>query len=655
MSIDLVKYRQNYQQIVEASLSGMIVVDEVGRIILVNKMAEKIFGYSQKDLLTMKVEDILPQRMQTMDPEYRKAFDHESIAWPKAGEELYGLRHDGSKMPIEIVLNPIETVNGKLVIVSIVDITVKKKAVERLQQVVELAPNAMILLNEQGAIQLVNKAAEKLFGYSRGDLLTMKVEHLMPERFRGGHGELRKGYHQSPKTRPMGEGRDLVGLKRDGSEVPIEIGLTPIETESGTMVLASIVDVYERDLLNKKNSEIKRLLEEEVTKQTQVINRQRIAALNVMKDLKNKNEELKYLDGLKDEFMNNVSHELRTPLTIIRESINQVMDGLFGEINEKQNLYLRKSLNNVDRLSRIINDLLDLSTIEKGKLKLYKETVNMVELVKDVIANFTPQIDKKGLVIKCAVPEHKVKVFVDKEKMIQVLTNLINNAYKFTDRGSIEVSVSETDKSIECRVKDTGIGIAPQDQSRLFSKFEQVAKKSGIGPQGTGLGLSIAKGIIELHDGQIKLESELGKGSQFIISLPKLDIPQESARNLVNFLRENIQAYNYCAILVFSIKKFNETKDEALNDLETLIRRKLYRQVDQTVKDQGSVYVVLPDTKKNDVPLIVDRIRHAIHENKWKEQLKMSEGVEHKSVNIPEDGCVEKELIAKLAFNKEDL
>ena len=371
-------------------------------------------------------------------------------------------------------------------------------------------------------------------------------------------------------------------------------------------------------------------------------------------ELERVNQELKQLDQIKDEFISNVSHELRTPLTIIRESISQVADGLFGKVNEKQNKYLGMSLTNVNRLGKIINDLLDISTIEKGKLKLYKESVNIVELVKEVVANFTPQVEKKGLQIRAVVPKGRVDVFVDKERMVQVLTNLVGNAYKFTDKGRIEVSVSENDTNIECRVKDTGVGIAPSDTPRLFSKFEQIGRESGPGIKGTGLGLSIAKGIIELHDGQITMESEPGQGTQFIITLPKLDISRESARNLMDRLRENTQKYDHCSVLVFSIKNFNARSDESLDPLEELIKKELYRQSDQAVKDKGSVYVILADTKKEDAMTVAHRIRETINEKNGEGPLKDLKGLTFNIVNFPEDGSAPEELMSKLAMNMED-
>ena len=364
--------------------------------------------------------------------------------------------------------------------------------------------------------------------------------------------------------------------------------------------------------------------------------------------LEKKNKELKQLDQTKDEFIGNVSHELRTPLTIVRESINQIVDGLFGEVNEKQNNYLNKCLKNLDRLGKIVNDLLDTSTLEKGKLKLYKESVDIVGLVKEVIANFTPQAEKKGLEIGAVVPKGRVDVFVDKEKMVQVLTNLVGNACKFTDKGTIKVSVSENDTNIECRVKDTGIGIVPQDLPRLFSKFEQMGRQSGSGAKGTGLGLSIAKGIIELHDGQITVESEPGHGTQFIITLPKLDISQESARNLAECLRESKRKYATYSVLVFSIKNLKAELHESIDTLEALIKKQLFRQSDQTVKHKGSVYTILPETEKEKAIAVADRIRQSINTDKLQKSLKELRGLYFNIVNYPQDGLTEEELISKL-------
>ncbi len=368
---------------------------------------------------------------------------------------------------------------------------------QRYQQIIEASPSGMILADQRGEIILVNKMAEELFGYTREELLGMSVERLVPPRSRGKHPGYSREFYKQPKTRPMGAGRDLYGLKKDGSEVPVEIGLSPMEMEGGVFVLASIIDIRERKRLEEKSKELTR-------------------------QLKKKNEELEQLGRLKDEFVSNVSHELRTPLTIIRESVSQIADGLFGKVNKKQNKYLDMSLTNVDRLGKIVDDLLDTAAVEQGKLKLDKEDVDMTGLVREIIANFTPQVEKRGLAIRAVVPKRAVSAFVDKEKMARVLTNLVGNAYKFTDKGHIEVSVSENDTNIECCVRDTGIGIASQDLPRLFSKFERLGgKQSGPGLKGTGLGLSIAKSIIELHGGQIKVESEPGQGTRFIITLPK--------------------------------------------------------------------------------------------------------------------------------------
>ena len=233
--------------------------------------------------------------------------------------------------------------------------------------------------------------------------------------------------------------------------------------------------------------------------------------------------ERKRLEELKDEFISAVSHEMRTPLAIIREGVSQVLDGILGEVNRDQRQFLRIVLNGIDRLGRIINELLDISKIEAGKLELRREWVDLVALAKEVNSGFGLVLQKKGLVMRENFSQDKVEVSADKDKLTQVLMNLINNALKFTEQGAIEISIADGDPYVECSVSDTGRGIAQEDLPKCFSKFQQFQREPGPGEKGTGLGLAICKGIVELHKGKITVESQLGKGSKFTFILPKKD------------------------------------------------------------------------------------------------------------------------------------
>lgn len=242
----------------------------------------------------------------------------------------------------------------------------------------------------------------------------------------------------------------------------------------------------------------------------------------MLEELENKNRELFKLDNLKSEFVSVVSHELRTPLSIIKEGVSLVLDGVIGEISPTQNKVLATSRNNIDRLSRIINSLLDISKIESGKVELKKKAVDLKVLIKNVVALFETKARERGLEIKVSLPpEEKLNLCLDEDRIIQVFTNLIGNSLKFTERGYIGISLVDKGSEFEFTVSDTGIGISAEDLPKVFRKFMQFGRVAGNGEKGTGLGLSIAKGLIELHDGRIWVESEPGKGSKFIFTLPK--------------------------------------------------------------------------------------------------------------------------------------
>ncbi|MFI4979496.1 MAG: EAL domain-containing protein [Nevskiales bacterium] len=238
---------QHFRRVIEAAPNAMVMVNERGVIMLVNSQTEKLFGYRRDEVLGQSVEMLVPHRFRGHHQGFRNGyFNHPDTRAMGAGRDLYGLKKDGSEVPIEIGLNPLDMPEGLSVLASIIDITERKRAEERLRLVVEAAPNAMLMVNAEGEIVLVNSQVEKLFGHTRQDLLGQRIEMLIPERFRGHHAHFRDSFFSQPDARAMGAGRDLYGLKKDGSEVPIEIGLNPLHTGDGHFVLASVIDITER-------------------------------------------------------------------------------------------------------------------------------------------------------------------------------------------------------------------------------------------------------------------------------------------------------------------------------------------------------------------------------------------------------------------------
>jgi len=368
------------------------------------------------------------------------------------------------------------------------------------------------------------------------------------------------------------------------------------------------------------------------------------------------------LENFKDDIINNISHEMRTPLTIIRECISQMNDGIFGDINEKQGAYLEKSLKNIDRLRSIIDNLLDISKIDAGKLAIYKENVNIIELIQDVVSNFQPQVKKKGLTLKLTTNDEEIHVLADKDKIFQVLTNLVGNAYKFTKEGFIEVSVTENKNSIKCCVADSGRGIAMEDRARVFERFDQLGRISGPGEKGTGLGLAITKGIIELHDGEIHLDSEEDKGTQFSFTLPKYSVDGAKFEDVIKYLKDSMRKFNYFSILVISVTDYYELSkevgstvlEEAVHTLEDLAKQCLHRDTDQIIRKEGTIYLILPDTEMESALVVMNRIKQVFSGNKWRKQLREKISVSYNCINYPNDGLTVDDLLSKLEQKKID-
>lgn len=373
--------------------------------------------------------------------------------------------------------------------------------------------------------------------------------------------------------------------------------------------------------------------------------------------MEEKNKKLNELDKLKSDFISTVSHELRTPLAITKEGISIVIDGIPGDINDKQKKVLIIARNNVDRLSRIINDLFNISKIEAGQLELRKTQVSINDLVKQLASSLRLKTKEKGLKLKTDIPKNDINIYIDPDRIIQVFDNLTYNAIKFTEKGSIELSVKDKKNEIECAVKDTGIGISKEDLSKVFQKFQQFDRTPGPGKKGTGLGLAISKGIVELHKGKIWIESELRKGTKFSFVLPKTRDDLIFKEYINNGVKKAIDESSNVSLLVVSFSEFYKLKEEIseqkvdsiMKDLGRVLKNSLRHNTGVVaIRDIGKIAVILLGCNKEGASSVKERIKQIIKNYLSYEKLMDKVKIEHISATYPDEAKTNNELIKKV-------
>ncbi len=477
-----------FKGLLESAPDAIIIVNKEGNIQLVNAQTEKLFNYKREEIIGQKVEILIPDRFKGVHHHHRDGFfSNPNTRSMGADLELYGKMKDGTEFPVEISLSPIETEDGLLVSAAIRDITQRKKSEAKFKGLLESAPDAIIIVNKDGNIQLVNAQTERLFEYNRDEIIGEKIEILIPERFKGAHHHHRNGFFSEPNTRAMGANLELYARRKDGTEFPVEISLSPIETEEGLLVSAAIRDITEQKKATKELKEYAARME----------------SYSHMLEIKN----TQLID-----FSSIVSHNLRAPLVNISMLVDYIEES--KDENERREVF-EKIKPVINHLNEVFSELVESVQVRQDtEIKL--DRINLGDTLKKVLIGFESQIKSYEADIQIDFLEAP-EIDYPQKYIDSIFTNLLSNSLKYRSlerKPVIKIKTQKVKEGILLTISDNGLGIDLELHKDKLFKIRKVFHKH---PEAKGFGLFLTKTQVDAMDGKIWVESTPNVGSTFFI------------------------------------------------------------------------------------------------------------------------------------------
>ncbi|HOW59473.1 MAG TPA: CBS domain-containing protein [Candidatus Omnitrophota bacterium] len=495
-------------------------------------------------------------------------------------------------------------------------------------RVLERSENGIFAIDLKGITTYVNPALQRLLDLENKEELVGKP--FLPERF---------WIDPKDRTQLMGE------LKRDSG---IEIKELVLCSLKNKRIYVTLFSTFTKNIHGEVNGTQGILYD--ITDKKELV-----ALRETQEELRRSNENLKRLNEAKSDFVSLVSHELRAPMTVIRGRLDLVISKALGDVNEKQEKSLELAIQNVDRLVRMVNNFLDLSKIEAGRMELRRDWIDLVRVIQFAASTFANHAQEKKLALKVELPfEHK-KVFAEEDRLLQVLLNLVGNALKFTKQGEVKISVTEKENVFEFMVADTGPGIPADELAVIFEKFGQ-SKRQGGSAKGTGLGLTLAEQFVKMHGGKLWVESKLGEGSKFFFAIPKLSVESVFLQTIADAIKAASEKdLNFCVALLsveFLMDSIAdvalELKTSVLKGLKAVLEDSLRHGGDTVVQGEKELMVLLTNCDREGAEKALERfilvLAHYLAKKELQDQIRFI----FVSCAYPEDGFSEDELLVKL-------